>query len=106
MKSFVLTSTSPNGLQNPVYFDDFTIMVNHVKEEVRKDLIENEATYLTVIDFDQTLASEYEWFDRKYFDDTFVRIDPERLTVTAKTSQLTNYGLEFFGEKLPTTEKD
>ena len=99
--NFVLTLTTQLGLQPPKYFDTFTGMAESVISEFRSDLIENEATYKNVIDFDESIKLEQQWFDKDFPDDTFITIDKKRQQVTAKTSNVTNYGLEFFGEKIP-----
>lgn len=101
MNSYVLTSKNAQGLQNPCYFDDFLSMSNFVISSIRKDLIENEATYKEVIDFDETLKIENEWFRDDGLDDTFIKIDNKRQQIKAQTSEINFYGVEYFGEKIP-----
>lgn len=99
--NYILTSKNTQGLQNPCYFDDFPSMTKFVISSIRKDLIENEATYKEVIDFDETLDVEHEWCRDDGLDDTFIKIDTERQQIKAQTSEFNFYGVQYFGEKIP-----
>lgn len=98
---YVLTSTNQLGLQQPFYFTKFQDMIDKVISEIRNDLIENDATYKTIIDFDDAIKYDNEWNSKDDFENTFIKIDHKRQQITAKTSTITNYGLEFFGEFIP-----
>lgn len=106
LAQYVLTSTNQLGLQRPSYFESFTDMKDHVVSEIRNNLIENEATYKTIVDFDDAIEYDFEWNSKLDFENTFVKIDYKRQQITAKTSTVNNYGLEFFGELIPEKIED
>ena len=98
---YILTSINQVGLQQPSYFTTFQDMIQKVISEFRNDLIENEATYKTIIDFDDAIKHDYEWAAKDDYENTFIKIDHKRQQIKAKTSDVDNYGLEFFGELIP-----
>lgn len=100
MSRYVLTQSNVYGLQDPKYFPTFGALVEAVIQTVRQDLIENDATYKAVVDFDESIATTRSWQDLTA-DDMFLVINDKKETIRAKTSTLTNYGLELIGELLP-----
>lgn len=84
------------GLQQPSYFESFTDMRDHVVSEIEIDLIENDATYKTIVDFDDAIEYDFEWNSKLDFENTFRKIDYKRQQITAKTSTVNNYGLSFW----------
>lgn len=102
---YILTSSTTELLQKPKYFNSFEEMVGYVTSEFRNDLIENDASYKQIMDFDSSIKYTNQWFDINN-DETFIKIDHDIKLITAKTSTLSNYGLNFIGEQLPNDNVD
>lgn len=104
MKKYVLTRKNESKLEQPLYFNEFDSMIDAVQSTIREALIQNEASYLAVIRFDETLEFSNEWHDQ-FDSETYLIIDHERQTLKAKTSHH-YWNLEFFGELIPERGED
>lgn len=58
-KQYVLTSSNQQGLEQPLYFENFSDMNEYVINQIRNDLIDNDETYKTIMDLDKTLYTQY-----------------------------------------------